>query len=121
VIRPILEITGMKELLLKRGAPVIAVSPIVGGKALKGSAGKIMRELGREPSALAVAGEYLRLIDGFVIDREDAALADGVRSLGIDVMVSQTVMRVDETRVSLARSVLEFARKIREARALEVG
>src|ERR671937_1994840 len=74
VIRPILEIDGMKELLRKRGTPVIAVTPIVGGKALKGSAGKMMRELGREPSAPAVAIEYLRLIDGFVIDREDAQL-----------------------------------------------
>jgi LPPG:FO 2-phospho-L-lactate transferase len=121
VIRPILEIAGMKELLLKRGAPVIAVTPIVGGKALKGSAGKMMRELGREPSALAVAGEYLRLLDGFVIDKEDEHLAEGVRSLGIDVMVSQTVMRTDEARVALARSVLEFARKIRATREAEFG
>ena len=81
----------------------------------------MIRELGREPSALAVAGEYLRFIDGFVVDREDAALVDGVRSLGIDVMASQTIMRADETRASLARSVLEFARKIREARAAEIG
>jgi LPPG:FO 2-phospho-L-lactate transferase len=121
VIQPILEINGMKELLLKRGAPVIAVSPIVGGKALKGSAGKMMRELGREPSALAVAGEYRRFIDGFVIDKEDAALSESIRSLGIDVMTSQTVMRTDEVRLSLARSVLEFARKIRETRAAEIG
>jgi LPPG:FO 2-phospho-L-lactate transferase len=121
VIRPILEINGMKELLLKRGAPVIAVSPIVGGKALKGSAGKMMRELGREPSALAVAGEYRRFIDGFIIDKEDAALSESIRSLGIDVMASQTVMRTDEVRLSLARSVLEFARKIRETRAAEIG
>ncbi len=121
VIKPILEINGMKELLLKRGAPVIAVTPIVGGKALKGSAGKMMRELGREPSALAAAGEYLRLIDGFVIDKEDREIVDGVRSLGLDVMVSQTVMKTEETRVALARSVLEFARKIRETRTTEIG
>ena len=54
VIRPILEISGMRELLRKRGAPVIAVTPIVGGKALKGSAGKMMRELGQ--GALAARG-----------------------------------------------------------------
>ena len=120
-IRPILEVDGMKELLKKRGAPVIAVTPIVGGKALKGSAGKMMRELGREPSALAVAGEYLRFIDGFVIDREDAALADAVRSLGLKVHVAQTVMRTDEMRLALARSVLDFARSIREAKALELA
>jgi len=118
-IRPILEVNGMKELLRKRGAPVIAVTPIVGGKALKGSAGKMMRELGREPSALAVAGEYLRIIDGFVVDREDAALAEAVRSLGMRAYVAQTVMRTDESRLALARSVLDFARVIRESRAAE--
>jgi LPPG:FO 2-phospho-L-lactate transferase len=120
-IRPILEVGGMIELLKKRGAPVIAVTPIVGGKAVKGSAGKMMRELGRQPSALAAAGEYLRVIDGFVIDHEDADLADSVRSLGIQVLVAQTVMRTDEMRLSLARAVLEFARDIRETRTLEVG
>ena len=63
----------MRELLKKRGVPIVAVTPIVGGKALKGSAGKMMRELGREPSARGAASEYLRLIDGFVIDRQDFA------------------------------------------------
>jgi LPPG:FO 2-phospho-L-lactate transferase len=119
-IRPILEVGGMRQLLKKRGAPVIAVTPIVGGKALKGSAGKMMRELGREPSALAAAGEYLRVIDGFVIDREDSALAESVRSLGIQVLVTQTVMSTDEARLSLARAVLEFARTLRETKSLEV-
>ncbi len=120
VILPILEISGMKELLLKRGAPVIGVSPIVGGKALKGSAGKMMRELGREPSPVAVAGEYRRLLDGFIIDKEDEGLAGNVRSLGIEVAVAQTVMRNDEARVSLGRAVLEFARRIRTARESEL-
>jgi len=120
-IRPILEVNGMRELLKKRGAPVIAITPIVGGKAVKGSAGKMMRELGREPSALAAAGEYLRIIDGFVIDREDAALAPAVRSLGLEVLVAQTVMRTDENRLSLARAVLDFADTIRETKAAEVG
>jgi len=119
-IGPILEISGMRELLRKRGAPVIAVTPIVGGKALKGSAGKMMRELGKEPSARAVAIQYLRLIDGFVIDREDAHLVESVRSIGIHVLAAPTVMRVPDDRVALARSVLEFARSVREAKALEV-
>jgi len=120
VIRPILEISGMRELLRKRGAPVIAVTPIVGGKALKGSAGKMMRELGKEPSPRAVAGEYLRLVDGFVIDRTDVHLAEGVRSLGMQVLAAQTVMRSVDDRVALARAVLDFARSVREIRALEV-
>jgi len=120
VIRPILEISGMRELLRKRGAPVIAVTPIVGGKALRGSAAKMMRELGKEPSPRAVAGEYLRFIDGFVLDREDIHLAEGVRSLGMQVLAAPTVMRTVEDRVTLARAVLEFAHKVREIRALEV-
>ena len=119
-IRPILELNGMRELLRRRGAPVVAVTPVVGGKALQGSAGKMMRELGREPTALGAATEYRSLADGFVIDREDLAFAEGVRSLGMRVLAVHTVMRTPEDRVALARSVLEFARSIREARALEV-
>ena len=117
IIGPILEISGMRELLRKRGAPVIAVTPIVGGKALKGSAGKIMRDLGKEPSPRAVAATYLRLIDGFVIDQQDAHLADDVRSLGMQVLAAQTVMRTIDDRVALARTVLEFARSVRDAKA----
>jgi len=119
-IRPILELNGMRELLRRRGAPVVAVTPVVGGKALRGSAGKMMRELGREPTALGAATEYRSLADGFVIDREDLAFAEGVRSLGMRVLAVHTVMRTIDDRVALARSVLEFARSIREARALEV-
>src|SRR6187549_566492 len=119
IIRPILEISGMRELLLKRGAPVIAVTPIVGGKALKGSAGKMMRDLGKEPSPRSVVGEYLRLIDGFVIDKEDERLADDVRSLGIHVLTAPTVMRTIDDRVALARAVLNFAFVVREAIAME--
>jgi len=120
VIRPILEISGMRELLRKRAAPVIAVTPIVGGKALRGSAGKMMRDLGKEPSPRSVAGEYLRLIDGFVLDREDAHLAESVRSLGIQVLAAPTVMRSVDDRIALARAVLDFAASVREIRALEV-
>jgi LPPG:FO 2-phospho-L-lactate transferase len=119
-INPILEISGMRELLRKRGAPVVAVTPIVGGKALKGSAGKMMRELGKEPSPRAVAIEYLRLADGFIIDRTDSSLVESVRSLGLHVLAAHTVMRTVDDRVALARAVLDFARSVREARALEV-
>ena len=118
-IRPILEVPGMKEMLRKRGAPVVAITPLVGGKALRGSAGKMMRELGREPSVRAVAGEYLRLIDGFVIDREDEIFAESVRSLGIAVRPTATVMRTVDDRVSLAQATLDFAHAIRATRVME--
>lgn len=120
VIRPILEIAGMKELLRRRQAPVIAVTPIVGGRALKGSAAKMMRELGRELSARSVAGEYLRLIDGFVLDTEDSGLVDSVRSLGMAAIALPTIMRSIDDRVVLAQEVLDFAATIRERRAAEV-
>jgi len=118
-IRPILEVPGMRELLRKRGAPVIAVTPIVGGKALKGTAGKIMSELHHEASARRVALEYLRLIDGFVIDSEDKASAADVRASGMEVLVTNTVMRTQEDRTTLARAVLAFAQTVRERRQQE--
>ncbi len=119
VIRPILEVNGMKELLRRSGAPVVAVTPIIGGKALKGSAAKMMRELGRDVSARSVAMEYLRVIDGFVLDAADADLADGIRACGIEVITAQTIMRSPEDRVALARTVLDFAASVRAAKALE--
>ncbi len=118
-IGPILEVPGMRELMRKRRAPVIAVTPIVGGRALNGSAAKIMRELRHEASARRVALEYLRLIDGFVIDAEDAAGAEDVRASGIEVLVANTVMRTLEDRTALARAVLAFAQTIRDRKLQE--
>lgn len=120
VIRPILAVNGMQEMLKKRGAPIVAVTPIVGGKALKGSAGKIMSELGHEVSARAVALEYLQLIDGFVMDVEDEKFAEGITASGIQVMLAQTIMKTPEDRVNLARSVLDFAAAIRSRKAAEL-
>jgi LPPG:FO 2-phospho-L-lactate transferase len=119
-IQPILQVSGMKALLRQRRVPVVAVTPIVGGRALKGSAGKIMRELGREPSARSVATEYLRLIDGFVLDSEDAALLESVRSLGMEAIALPTYMRTLDDRVALAHEVLDFAATIRARREAEV-
>jgi LPPG:FO 2-phospho-L-lactate transferase len=120
-IRPILEVPGMRELVRKRGAPVVAVTPLVGGKALRGSAGKMMSELHHEASARRVALEYLRLIDGFVIDVVDEAQAESVRACGIEVLVAQTVMRTAEDRVGLAQAVLDFAGAIREKKREEAA
>ena len=118
-IRPILEVNGMKELLRRCGAPVIAVTPIIGGSALKGSAAKMMRELGRDVSARSVAMEYLRIIDGFVIDEVDAGLAEGIRASGIQVIGAKTIMRTVDDRTALAQTVLDFARSVREAKLRE--
>jgi LPPG:FO 2-phospho-L-lactate transferase len=118
-MRPILAVPGMREALRRRGAPVIAVSPIIGGRALQGSAAKMMRELGHEVSARAVAMEYHRLIDGIVIDTADEALAEGIRASGFHVLATPTFMRTPEDRLRLARSVLEFARAVRLRREIE--
>ena len=118
-IRPILEVNGMKELLGRCGAPVIAVTPIIGGNALKGSAAKMMRELGRDVSTRSVAMEYLRIIDGFVIDEADVELVEGIRASGIQVTSAKTIMRTVDDRIALARTVLDFALSVREAKVLE--
>lgn len=111
-IDPILHLPGMREALGAARAPVVAVSPIVGGKALKGPAAKMMQELGRDVSVLGVARHYRGLIDGLVIDLQDAALAPAIRDLGIAVHVAQTVMAGAESRAALARATLDFAREI---------
>ncbi|MDX1375224.1 MAG: 2-phospho-L-lactate transferase CofD family protein [Burkholderiales bacterium] len=116
-VRPILETGGMKELLRKQGAPVIAVSPIVGGGALQGSAAKMMRELGHEPLPRTVAMEYYKLIDGFIIDQVDAEQAEGLRASGIEVLVVPTVMRSLTDRVDLAVQVIKFARHVAAVKA----
>jgi LPPG:FO 2-phospho-L-lactate transferase len=115
---PILAVPGMREALRRRGAPVIAVSPIIGGRALQGSAAKIMEELGREVSARAIAMEFRGLIDGIVIDTADEALAEGVRASGFEVLAVPTFMRNAEDRLVLARAVLEFARDVRTNREI---
>lgn len=115
-IRPILEVNGMKELLRRCGAPVVAVTPIIGGNALRGSAAKMMRELGRDVSARSVAMEYLRIIDGFVIDEADAGLAEGIRASGIQVIGAKTIMRTVDDRIALAQTVLDFAGSVREVK-----
>ena len=114
-VDPILAVPGAREALARCAAPVVAVSPIVGGRAIKGPAAKIMRELGVEASAAAVADRYRDLLDGFVLDETDRALARAIESAGagVRVRVERTVMHTGEDRVRLAAKVLEFARLLR--------
>lgn len=111
---PILLLPGMAEALRDLDAPVVAVSPIVGGQALKGPAAKIMAELGMEVSATAVARHLASRIrlDGFVLDAVDAALADEVANLGISPLATDTIMGTPEDRARLASEVLAFARDL---------
>ena len=118
-IQPILAVQGMRDALRQCGAPVVAVSPIVGDRALKGAAGKMMQELGHEVSARRAALEYYQLIDGFVVDTVDAAAAEGIRACGIDVAVAPTIMRSEDDRVALAQVVLDLAASVRARKDAE--
>ena len=111
---PILLLPGLAERLRAFSGPVVAVSPIVGGQAIKGPAAKIMPELGVEPSALAVAQHITGRIrlDGFVLDAVDAHLADAVARLGITPLVTDTIMRDAAGKERLAREVLALAARL---------
>ncbi len=111
-IGPILDVPGMRGALgdaRARGATVLAVSPIVGGRALKGPADRMLATLGHVPTALGVARLYAEtgFLDTFVLDDEDAALADDVEALGLRLVVTDTVMTDDAGRGRLARDVLD--------------
>ena len=111
-IGPILAVPGMTDRLSAargRGARFVAVSGIIGGKALKGPADRMLTSLGYESSALGVARGYAGLIDAFVLDTVDAALAAAVEDLGIRAIVTDTVMTDDASRARLAREVLAAA------------
>ena len=108
-IGPILALLGVEDALAQRRAPCVAVSPIVGGQAIKGPAAKMFAELRLECSALGVARWYGKRLDGIVIDTIDAELAPSIEALGLRVSICDTVMRDDTGRAALARRVLEFA------------
>ena len=109
-IDPLLALPGVKEALRKASAPVIAVSPIIGGDAVKGPTAKMMRELGRPVAAHAVAAHYAGLIDGYVLDDADAAEAERI---AVPCRVTATLMRDESDKVRLAREVLRFAETLR--------
>jgi len=113
-IDPIFAVPGLRDLLAAATAPVVAVSPIVGGKALKGPTAKMMTELGLDSDAVAVARHYGDLLDGFMLDTSDADSDDAVRALGIDVFVTDTIMRTLADKERLAHEVLAFAAALRD-------
>jgi len=107
-IDPILSVPGMRELIIKRDIPRVAISPIVGGEAIKGPAAKLMVELGHKAvSAEAVAYYYGNLINGFVYD-----VVDGDLNVPQQYVTKfETIMKTDDIKVSLARNVLEWIQK----------
>jgi len=105
-VEPILAIPGMRDALKQSGAPIVAVSPIIGGEAVKGPTAKMMRELGLDVSAAAVAARYGDLLDGYIVDHADA---DGVGNIRARVTIARTLMKSLEDREALARVTLDAA------------
>jgi LPPG:FO 2-phospho-L-lactate transferase len=106
---PILAIPGVRAAVAAR--PVVAVSPIIGGQTVKGPAGKMFAELGIPPSAAAVARHYDRLLKGFVIDHQDAALASEIQGSAIATLVTNILMKTPLDRARLAKEVIDFGAK----------
>ena len=109
-IDPILALPGVQEALRHSRAPVIAVSPIIGGDAVKGPTAKMMREFGLPAAAHAVAAHYAGLIDGYVLDEADAS--EEVR-IAVPCLTTATLMRSERDKVRLAGEVLRFAETLR--------
>lgn len=110
-VEPILAIPAIRQALARRRAPVVAVSPLIGGEAVKGPTAKMMREFGLSATATAVARRYAGLVDVFMVDPvdADAALPDGMHRA-----VANTLMRSVEDRENLARAVLKAAAAYRQ-------
>jgi LPPG:FO 2-phospho-L-lactate transferase len=108
-VEPILALQDMRRAMHLRGAPVIAVSPIIAGKAVKGPTAKIMAELGLEPDSRSIAWHYEDLIDGFVLDTADEGLA---AALPMPAIVTRTLMRTLDDKVALARECIAFCERL---------
>ncbi len=112
-VDPVLAIPGLRERLARATVPVVAVSPIVAGTAIKGPTAKMMRELRIPNSTVAVAQHYRGLLRGYVLDRQDAEHQQAVAALGLSTVVTQTVMLTLADRAQLAADVLRFIKRIK--------
>jgi LPPG:FO 2-phospho-L-lactate transferase len=108
-IGPVLGIAGVREALRETPAKVAGVSPIIGGKTIKGPADRMMASLGMEATAAGVARAYADFMDVLVIDEEDAGLKDEVAATGVRPVVAQTIMRGSQEKRDLAKTLLDAA------------
>ncbi len=109
-VDPILAVPGIPEALRKCAAPVIAVTPLIGGKAVKGPTAKIMEELGLAADVRTIARHYSGLIDGFILDNEDAHHEP---ALALPTLVTNTMMKTLEDKISLARAAIAMCARLR--------
>jgi LPPG:FO 2-phospho-L-lactate transferase len=116
-IDPILSIPGIRPEIQKK--VTLAVSPIIGGKALKGPAAKMYREMGITPTAAAVADHYGELLSGFVMDDRDRDLESSLKdagSNGLKVFITDTIMNTRQDRIQLAKEIIRFGRQLLKER-----
>jgi LPPG:FO 2-phospho-L-lactate transferase len=106
-IGAILAVKGVRDALKQTDAKKVAVSPIVAGAPIKGPADKLLKGVGREVSAYSVAELYADFLDAFILDVADSAEKAKIEKLGIEVKVTNTIMRTLEDKVQLAKTVLE--------------
>jgi len=111
-IDPIISVPGMRQLIVDARVPVIAVTPIIGGAAVKGPAAKMMRELGFESSPASVAARYRSLVAGFVVDIADAQLAPAIEAMGMAMHATEALMKGKSDRRRLAEVCVAFARSL---------
>ena len=112
-IAPIMSVAGLESSILKSAVPVVAVSPVVAGKAIKGPTAKLMVELGLNPGVTAIAEHYSGVIDGLIIDEQDAGHQASIEKLGIRVGVTNTIMKNLHHKKHLASFVMEFSSKLK--------
>ena len=107
-IGPILDVKGIREEIVNSPAKVIAVSPLIGGKPLKGPADKLMRGLGLEASSSEIANLYKDFLDVMVLDDSDSGEVERINSLGIKTFVTDTIMTDDEKSKILSEKIIEY-------------
>lgn len=112
-VAPIVGLPGVRDALRACPAPIVAVSPIVGGQAVKGPTAKMMVELGLQASPVAVAKQYADFIDGFVLDHRDEDCLEVLRTLVPQIEVADTLMVDTARKITLAGKVLDFAQRCR--------
>lgn len=115
-VAPLLAVRALHELFAAKRLPVVAVSPIVGGAAIKGPAAKIMNELGVPVSAAGVVRHYGELVDGWLLDATDAGLRGELAATGRTAVFTDTVMRTPQKTVEVARAALDLLHRLERAR-----
>src|ERR1041384_4049871 len=117
-IGPILAVPGLREALQNTAATIIAITPIIGGRALKGPAADMLRDLGHEVSALGVAAMYRDFVDVFVLDEVDSGITETVGSIVIRAVVANTLMNTIDDKRRVARTVLQLIEEDRPTAAV---